>query len=178
MHPSPPPLRRPSNCKRGIANPLGAAVVVVAVALAGVTLPQAALAALSTETVTMDWTRSGTRPTPPFVGTGSGTFSAVGPVVDAGTLTLVGQDVGVSSPVLAAARTERILTSPDSTLELRCFEKTKDFSSLADIPFTGSCTIVGGTGVYTGLHGHGDFTTAAVDLFTGAVSETLALHAT
>jgi hypothetical protein len=58
---------------------------------------------------------------------------------------------------------------------LRCFEQTTDFSNLAAIPFTGSCAITGATGVCSGQHGHGDFTTATVDLFTDSVGETVLL---
>jgi hypothetical protein len=156
-----------------------AVLVFTAFALASVCLPAAA-SALTTETVTMNWTRSGTGSIPPFRGTGSGSFSAVGPVaVDSGTLTLSGQDVAVSSPVRAAARTDRVLTTSDgSTLQLVCFEQATDFSELPIVPFTGSCTITGGTGVFSGTHGHGDFAAAQVDLSTNTVSETLMLLVT
>jgi hypothetical protein len=151
--------------------------VLAALALATIAAPHAARAALSTETITMNWTRSGTPPTPPYTGTGDGTFSAVGgPVTTSGSLAIHGQDVAVASPVLAAARTDRFLTSsPQDTLELRCFEQATDFSNPAAIPFTGSCTIVAGTGIYSSLHGHGNFATAVVDPSTGQVSETLVL---
>lgn len=130
----------------------------------------------TTETVTMNWIRSGTGTTPPFTGTGLGTFSDAGPVSDAGTLTLVGQDLAVSSPGLAGARTDRMLTSSEGALELRCFERTTTFSNPGSIPFTGSCSVVGGTGSYSGLHGHGNFTSAFLDISTGAVSEVLVLN--
>ena len=140
--------------------------------------PAAHASGLSTETIAMTWIRSGTGPTPPFTGTGAGTFTTAGRVTDAGTLTLTGQDVGVSSPVAAAAWTDRTLASPNGTLRLRCFERATDFSNLAAIPFTGSCTITGATGAYTGLHGHGNFTQALEDADTGIGSEILVLNVT
>jgi hypothetical protein len=155
---------------------LAAAATTVAALLPAV--PAAHASGLSTETIAMTWLRSGTGPTPPFTGTGAGTFTATGPVTDAGTLTLNGQDVGVSSPVSAAAWTDRTLASPNGTLHLRCFERSTDFSNLAAIPFTGSCTITGGTGTYAGIHGHGDFSQAIEDADTGIGSEILVLNLT
>jgi hypothetical protein len=146
--------------------------------LACIAAPTTATAASSTETITMNWTRSGTGDTPPFQGTGTGTFKAIGAVTDTGKLTLNGQDVAPSSPVLAAAWTDRLLASKNGTLELRCFQQATDFSNFPKIPFTGSCSIVTGTGVYSTLRGHGDFTTAVVNASTGKVSETLVLDVT
>jgi hypothetical protein len=140
--------------------------------------PDAHASGLSTETIAMTWIRSGTGQTPPFTGTGAGTFTAAGPVTDAGTLTLTGQDVGVASPVAAAAWTDRTLASPNGTLHLRCFERATDFSNLAAIPFTGSCTITGATGAYASLHGHGNFTQAIEDADTSTAFETLVLNVT
>jgi hypothetical protein len=150
------------------------AIATIALATGGVA--SAGASPPTTETVSMNWIRSGTGSTPPFIGTGSGTFSDAGPVTDTGTLTLTGQDVAVSSPVLAAARTDRLLTSPQGTLELRCFEQTTTFSNPYSIPFTGSSSVVGGTGSYSRMHGHGNFTSAFLDAFTGAVSEVLQLN--
>ena len=175
MNAFPTPPRPSHDTAHGRRRRTGALMTALALAGVTVTVAPAAQAAPRTETVTMNWLRSETGPTPPFTGTGSGTFSAAGPVSDAGTLSLVGQNVAVASPVLAAARTQRTLSSPQGTLELRCFERTKDFSNLAAIPFTGSCAIAGGTRAYSDLHGHGDFTTATIDLFTSSVTETLAL---
>lgn len=50
-------------------------------------LPALASAALSPETITL------------------GTFSVTGPVIDAGSLAVAGQDTGVSSPVMANSHT-------------------------------------------------------------------------
>lgn len=147
-----------------------------AILLATCGVASAGASAPTTETLTMNWLRSGTGATPPLTGTGSGTFSAVGPVTDSGTLTLVGKDVALSSPVLAASWTDRTLTSSLGTLELRCFERTTTFSNPDDIPFTGSCSIVDATGSYASLHGHGSFTSAFVDLSTDAVAEVLELN--
>ena len=151
-------------------------ILAASVSAAAIIAPAASAAGPSTQTIAMNWIRSGTGPTPPFIGTGTGTYSAAGPVADFGTLTLVGQDVAVSSPVRGAARTDRILASSNGTLHLRCFEQTTDFSNLAAIPFTGSCSIVSATGAYTGLHGHGDFTEAVLNLFTNAAAEVLVLN--
>lgn len=151
-------------------------LAIAAIVLATGGVASASASPPTTETVTMNWIRSGTGSTPPFRGTGSGTFSAIGPVTDAGTLTLTGQDVAASSPVLAAARTDRVLASPQGTLELRCIEQTKTFSNPDSIPFTGSCSAVSSTGSYSGLHGHGNFTSAFLDISTGAVSEVLELN--
>jgi hypothetical protein len=151
-------------------------LAITALVLSTVGVASASASPPTTETVTMNWIRSGTGPTPPFTGTGLGTFSDAGPVTDTGTLTLVGQDVAVSSPVLAASRTDRELTGSQGTLELRCFEQTKTFSNPDSIPFIGSCSVVGGTGSYSRLHGHGNFTSAFLNLSTGAISEVLELN--
>jgi hypothetical protein len=151
-------------------------LAISAILLATGGVASAAASSPTTETLTMNWIRSETGSAPPFTGTGSGTFSDAGPLTDAGTLTLVGQSVAVSSPVLAAAWTDRTLSSSQGILELRCFERTTTFSNPDAIPFTGSCSVVGGTGSYSRFHGHGNFVSALLDASTGAVSEVLALN--
>jgi hypothetical protein len=110
----------------------------------------------TTETVAMNWIRSRTGSTSPFRGTGSGTFSAVGPVTDAGTLTLVAQERrGLFARAWRRADRPPTRQLPGNA-RASLFRPTTDFSNPAAIAFTGSCTAVGGAGSYSGLHGHGN----------------------
>jgi hypothetical protein len=133
-----------------------------AAAIAAVTaavLPAAAQAAPTTESIHMTWLRSGTTSSAPFRGTGAGAFTASGALDDSGTVSVTGQDTSVPSPVVAVAWLDEVLTSPGGMLELRCPAITKGpFTDPSHIPVRGSCTIISGTGIYAGQHGHGDFT--------------------
>jgi len=148
---------------------------------AAVALPTTAQAAPTTETIHMTWLRTGTGSSAPFRGAGAGTFTASGVVNDAGTVLVTGQDTSVASPVVAVAWLNEVLTSADGTLELRCRSITKGpFTDPSHIPVGGSCTIKSATGVYAGLHGHGEFT-GFVDLTVppaGQATQDIALNVT
>ena len=142
-----------------------------AVAAAAMLAPATARATPSSETIHMTWLRSGTTSSAPFRGTGAGTFAASGAVNDSGTVSVTGQDTSVPSPVVAVAWLDEVLTSADGTLDLRCPAISKGpFTDPSHLPITGSCTITAGTGVYSRLHGHGDFT-GFVDLTVGPAGQ-------
>jgi hypothetical protein len=165
----------PASCLRRLRLLTAGAALALAVA------PAAAQAVPSTETITTTWLRSGASDTPPHRGTGSGTFTASGVVNDAGTVSITGMDTSFPSPVAGAAQLDMVFTSPDGVLELRCpVAPMGTFIPPADVLVHGSCTIISASGVYAGLHGHGDFT-GVVDFTVppaGQVTQNIVLRVT
>jgi hypothetical protein len=80
----------------------------------------------------------------------------------------------VPAPSTGLIQSERILSGSAGTISLRCFEIAHDFSDPFAVPGTGSCTITGGTGVYSNLQGHGSLA-AVVDVVDGTSTDVLTL---
>jgi len=139
------------------------ALTLLAVSVAfGVSAPAVAAAASAPETITMNWQTPYVN-SAPWVGTGSGAFSASGPTInDAGSLAVAFHLGGAASPTSAAENlhSDRTLTGTLGTITLRCNEIAHKFANTnpAAIPLTGNCTVIGGSGVYAGLLGHGAVT--------------------
>lgn len=94
----------------------------------------------------------------PYVAQYSGTFTASGPVTDAGSIsaqTLLG---AVRSPSVANLHTTQTLTGSQGTLVLRCEQIAKVFTNPSATPSTGTCTILSGTGAYANAHGSAKLT--------------------
>ena len=157
---------------RHITHTLGLAAVALAiggVASAGAQPP-------TTETITDTWT-AGPQPTaPPYRGSGSGTFTASGPVNDAGTINIQGQETAVPSPTHGNLLIDATLTSQDGTLKLRCQpNQATNFTDPSAVPTSGQCAITGGgTGVYAQLHGHGTIS-SVLNLNTETAIDTIVL---
>jgi hypothetical protein len=110
--------------------------------------------------------------TPPYRGTGSGTFDAAGPVSDSGTISIQGQDAAVPSPIVGILLTDETLTSHDGILTLRCMQTATDFTDLSPVPSAGQCAITDGTGAHAALHGHGTIDSVA-NLITRTETDTI-----
>jgi hypothetical protein len=153
------------------------AVVGVAVALAPLAIPASAAAhPAAPETISISWAVTSPPPTsPPFRGTGGGTFTATGVVTDSGTLAGAVQDVAVPSPNHGTNQLDFTLTGNAGTLNLRCKQTETNFSDPTAIPGTGPCTITGGgTGVYADVQGHGTMS-GIINGFTRSQTATIDL---
>lgn len=129
------------------------------------------------ETITMNLTGFLNFPAaPPYVSTYDGTFQASGAINDTGGVTAHTLFAAVPSPSTAVLETYRTLTGSDGTLSLRCSEIAKLVADLSGVPGTGTCAVIGATGMYAGLTGSGKVTSTA-DLITGTFQETLVLGA-
>jgi hypothetical protein len=109
----------------------------------------------------------------PFVEAYTGTFtSSTG---DSGTETVQALFGAAPSPHTAVLQTLRTLTSNDgsSTLVLRCHQLAteQDLSTFPEVPSTGSCAVLSGTGVYAGVSGSGPLT--GITVFDSSGSATL-----
>jgi hypothetical protein len=154
------------------------ALTLLAVSVAfGVSAPVAAAGAAPAETITMNW-QTPYVTSAPYVGTGTGTFSASGPSInDSGSLT-VPFNLGASpSPSVLSIHSDRTLTGTLGTITLHCNEIAHNFTNPAAVPLTGNCTVTGGSGAYAGLHGHGTMTGSGdtSDPTTAFVTEALQL---
>jgi hypothetical protein len=110
----------------------------------------------------------------PISGTGTGTFSISGPVSDSGTAELQLIFGALPAPSTGVLQSSRTLSGQEGTITLRCTQIAKNFSNPSAVPYTGSCTVIGGTGAYAGLHAHGTLTGVA-DLTTLVLSDILEL---
>lgn len=150
----------------------------IILALAVVTLlafvASANAAPLRSETITSSLSFPSYPAGPPNFGTYGGTFTAAGPVADAGTVTAQALFGSVPAPSTGVLETERTLAGSDGTLYLRCTEIAKSFADPSAVPGTGTCAVLGGTGAYSGVTGSGKVTSLA-DLLTGAFTDTLVL---
>jgi len=123
----------------------------------GVSAPVAAAGATPSETITMNWQTPYVN-SAPYAGTGSGTFSALGSSInDSGSLSVPFHLGGAPSPI-ANLHSDRTLIGQDGTIALRCNEIVHNFTNPAASPLTGNCTVIGGSGAYAGLQGHGTMT--------------------
>lgn len=105
---------------------------------------------------------------------GGGTFSAAGAIADAGAVGVIAHYSAVPSPSVGILHTDLTLSGAGGTLVLRCEQHASDFTNPAAVPDTGTCAILSGSGVYSGLRGSATVVGSA-DL-TGAepaVSETI-----
>jgi hypothetical protein len=107
-------------------------------------------------------------------------FSAAGTSVnDSGSLSVafhLGSSASQAGSILTQS-SKRTLTGQLGTISLHCNEITHN-TAANPVPITGHCTVISGTGAYTGLHGQGEITGTA-DLSgptTAIISETLNLH--
>jgi hypothetical protein len=110
----------------------------------------------------------------PPVGTASGTFVSSGAITDTGTLSGAALFGAVPAPSTGVLQTKLTLSGSGGTILLRCSQIAKDFSDLSNVPDTGSCAVIGGTGSYAGLHGHATVIGYA-NLNTATVKETIFL---
>jgi hypothetical protein len=108
-------------------------------------------------------------------------FSASGASVnDAGSLS-VAFHLGAAAQHAGSTLTstsERTLWGQMGAITLTCDEITHAATATTPAPVSGHCTVIGGTGAYTALHGQGEITgTADLSGLTNAVlQETLYLH--
>jgi hypothetical protein len=156
------------------------ALILLAVSVAlGASAAAATAHTTSTDAITMNWTTPYVT-APPWDGTGTGGFSASGASVnDAGAISVafhLGAAASHSSILTQSSR--RTLTGQlGATITLHCNEITHN-AAANPVLVTGHCTVIGGTGAYTGLHGEGELTGTA-DLSgptTAVVSELLELR--
>lgn len=133
---------------------IGGAVLLLSLMVVG----SASASSLSGETITTTLSFLTFPSSAPFVGQYGGTFTASGPVADAGSISahaLFGAD---PSPRVGNLHTTQTLTGSQGTLVLRCEQIAKDFTDPSATPSTGTCTILSGTGAYAGAHGSGKLT--------------------
>jgi hypothetical protein len=102
----------------------------------------------------------------PWVGTGSGTFSASGSSInDSGSLSVPFHLGGTPSHSNSAqsVHSDRTLTGTHGKITLHCNEIAHKFANTnpAAIPLTGNCTVIGDSGAYAGLVGQGTLTGSA-----------------
>ncbi len=96
---------------------------------------------------------------PPFFCTDYGTFTASGAFDDSGTFTVQKLYGAVPAPSTSDVQMLQTLTDTQGyTLTLRCTVFANDFSNPADIPNTGTCAVLSGTGPYASLRGSGKIT--------------------
>lgn len=138
------------------------ALTLLAVSVAfGVSAPAAAAGAAPSATITMNWQTPYVN-SAPYEGTGSGTFSASGSSInDSGPVSVPFHLGAAPSPSGLSVHSDRTLTGTLGTITLHCNEIAHDFTNPAAVPLTGNCTVIGGSGAYTGLHGHGTLTGSA-----------------
>jgi hypothetical protein len=129
-------------------------------------LPVAAATATTPapETITMNWSTLYVN-SAPWIGTSfAGTWSAAGPITDSGTIPPFTFHLGgAGSPTSSDESVHSVRTLADgsgNTITLDCNEAAHKFANTnpAAIPLTGNCTVIGGSGVYDGLLGHGALT--------------------
>ncbi len=122
----------------------------------------------TSETINEGWSSSFFPPAPPFFATYTGTFTASGAFGDSGTVTVNEVFAAVPAPSVSVTQQVQTLAGTQGTLTLQCTLFANDFSNPADIPSTGTCAVLSGTGPYASLSGSGKM--------TGYYNDTLPSH--
>lgn len=129
--------------------------------------------AAESSTISVSYTVTFPSGNPP-VGAASGTFASTGAITDTGTVSGPALFGALPAPSTGVLQTTLTLSGSDGTIVLRCSQIAKDFTDLSNVPDTGSCAVIGGTGSYAGLHGHAKVIGSA-NLNTATVTETIFL---
>ncbi len=142
----------------------GLGVVAALIALAAPVAGATATTSGPPETITMNWSTLYVN-SAPWIGTSlAGTWSAAGPINDSGTIPPFTFHLGgAGSPTSSDESVHGVRTLADgsgNTITLNCNEAAHKFANTnpAAIPLTGSCTVIAGSGAYSGLLAHGALT--------------------
>ena len=135
-------------------------LIVASIGALAIVVGAGGAAASTSESISSNWQVASVPASAPYVSTGTGTFSASGVFADAGALSLSLHFAAVPSPTVGVLHSDRTLTGQFGTITLRCNQIASDFSNPTAVPNTGNCTVIDGTGAYSGLHGHGTITGA------------------
>jgi hypothetical protein len=154
-----------------------ACVLAVAAVALGVLAPVASAQPPGSATITTTFVLTSAPGTGgnPVTGEAAGTFSSSGAINDNGTVELQLTFGALPAPSTGVLQSLRTLTGQHGTITLRCTQIGRDFSDPADVPNQGSCAVVGGTGAYADLHGHGTLTGTADLTGTPTITDVLDL---
>jgi hypothetical protein len=170
-----------SNAGRGWQTSRGRALTAVMLAVAAAALgalaPVASAQPPGSATITTTFALTSAPGTGgnPVTGEAAGTFSSSGAISDNGTVELQLTFGALPAPSTGVLQSLRTLTGQHGTITLRCTQIGRDFSDPADVPNQGSCAVIGGTGAYADVHGHGTLTGTADLTGTPTITDVLDL---